>query len=257
MVHRGVYAVGHSVLTRHGRWMAAVLAGGPGAVLSHASAAALWEIRYSASEYIDVTVRRSGREKRAGLRIHRPRTLQPDEVTTKHRIPVTTPARTILDMAAKLTPSRLEHLLNQTEIQELTDYRTLDALARARPTHRGATRLRAALIRHCAGTNVPKSGLEVLFNDLCKTHGLPQPRINQTVLGKEVDFLFEDHALVVETDSWRYHKTRHAFENDRARDALLATAGYRTLRFTDRQLETDPRTVAGTIRSLLADRRAA
>jgi hypothetical protein len=141
-IHHGVYAVGHRVLTRHGRWMAAVLAGGEGAVLSHASAAALWEIRYSASEYIDVSVRRSGRTKRAGLRIHRPRTLTPDETTTERGIPVTTPARTILDMAARLTDSRLEHLLDQAEIQELTDYPTLDALARAHATHRGATRLR-------------------------------------------------------------------------------------------------------------------
>ena len=256
MVHRGVYAVGHRVLTRRGRWMAAVLAGGPGAVLSHASAAALWEIRSSASEHIDVSVRRSGRTKRAGLRVHRPRTLTPDEVTTKHRIPVTTPSR-ILDMAARLTPSRLEHLLDQTEIRELTDYPSLTALGSAHPGHRRATRLLAALSRHVAGTNVPKSGLEVLFNDLCKTHHLPQPGINQTVLGKQVDFVFEEHALVVETDSWRYHKTRAAFENDRARDALLATAAYRTVRFTDRQLETDPHAVAATIETLLADRRAA
>jgi very-short-patch-repair endonuclease len=250
-IHRGVYAVGHRVLAPHGRWMAAVLAGGPGTVLSHASAAALWGIRYSASAYVDISVRRTGRTRRAGLRIHRPRALPADEVTAEHRIPVTTPARTILDMAAKLTASRLEYLLDQAEIQELTDYPALDALARAHATHPGATSLRGALTRNDAGTNVPKSGLEILFKGLCRTHGLPQPKINHRVLGEEVDFLFEGHALVVETDSWRYHKTRHAFENDRARDALLATAGYRTLRFTDRQLENDPHTVVATVRAQL------
>jgi very-short-patch-repair endonuclease len=160
-------------------------------------------------------------------------------------------------MAAKLTPSRLEHLLDQAEIQELTDYPSLAALARAHPGHRGAGKLLEALNRHDAGQDITRSGLEILFKDLCRNHGLPAPRINQRILGKQVDFLFEDHALVVETDSWRYHKTRAAFENDRARDALLATAGYRTLRFTDRQLENDPRGVADTIRTLLADRRAA
>ena len=99
--------------------------------------------------------------------------------------------------------------------------------------------------------DVTNSGLEILFNDLCRRHGLTQPGINQRVLGKEVDFLFEEHALVVETDSWRYHKTRAAFENDRARDAL-ATSGYRTLRFTDRQIADDSAAVAATVAALLA-----
>jgi very-short-patch-repair endonuclease len=108
------------------------------------------------------------------------------------------------------------------------------------------------MARRDAGQDVTKSGLEILFKDVCRNHALPDPRINQRVLGKEVDSLFEDHDLVVETDSWRYHKTRAALENDRARDALLATAGYRTLRFTDRQIENDAAAVARTIAALLA-----
>jgi hypothetical protein len=99
---------------------------------------------------------------------------------------------------------------------------------------------------------VTKSDLEALFLGLCKDNGLPAPRVNPTVAGKDVDFLFLfDDRLVVETDSWRYHKTRQAFENDRARDARLARAGYRTLRFTDRQLEREPRMVVATVRSHL------
>jgi very-short-patch-repair endonuclease len=130
-------------------------------------------------------------------------------------------------------------------------------MARAHPSHRGARRLRATLETHHAGTNLTRSDLEILFRELCRTHGLPAPKVNHRVVGKEVDFLFEHARLVVEADSWRYHKTRHAFENDRARDVLLARAGYRTLRFTDRQIATEPDHVAAAIGAVLTDRRAA
>jgi predicted transcriptional regulator of viral defense system len=126
-VHRGVHAVGHSVLTPRGRWMAAVLAGGPGAVLSHAAAGALWDLRRSAATRIDISVPRSGRAKRDGLRVHRPRNLPPDETTTHDGIPVTTPARTILDLAATLQTRPLERLLDQAENARLTDVASLVA----------------------------------------------------------------------------------------------------------------------------------
>jgi very-short-patch-repair endonuclease len=151
-----------------------------------------------------------------------------------------------------VAPTRLYRLLDRVELQRLTDYASLDALARAHPGHKGAGKLLRALRAHHAGTDVTKSDLEALFLGLCHEHGLPTPRVNHTVAGKEVDFLFPDDRLVVETDSWRFHKTRQAFENDRARDARLARAGYRTLRFTDRQLEREPRMVAATVRSNVA-----
>jgi very-short-patch-repair endonuclease len=236
--------------------MAAVLACGPGAALSHASAAALWDMRRSDARIVDVTARRSGR-KRPGLRIHRPRTLPAGELTTHERIPVTTPARTILDMAAHLAPTRLEHLLDQAEIRELTDYPALDAIAKAHPGHRGAAKLRRTLASHDAGTNLTRSDLEIRFKQLCRDHALPAPLVNRAVAGRIVDFLFADARLIVETDSWRYHKTRRAFEDDRARDIITARAGYRTLRFTDRQLERDPAAVVDAVAAILADRRAA
>lgn len=254
VLHRGVYAVGHTVLGRGGRWTAAVLACGPGAALSHASAAALWALQRGEPATIDVTARRTGR-RRPGIRIHRPR--RPAETTIHDRIRVTTPARTILDMAAVLTPSRLEGLLDRNEILQLTDYPALAALARAHPAHRGARRLLATLGRHHAGRHLTRSDLERLFLRLCAAHGLPEPRVNTTVAGREVDFLFAAERLIVETDSWRYHKTRRAFEDDRVRDVLTAQAGYRTLRFTDRRLTEHPGAVAAAIRALLADRRAA
>jgi very-short-patch-repair endonuclease len=250
-VHRGVYAVGHTVLGRRGRWMAAVLACGPGAVLGHASAAALWEVRFSSSRYIEVTVPTTSGRGRDGLRIHRSRSLRTDEVTTRHGIPVTTPARTVLDLAATLKPEHLNRLLDQVEIRELAEYPALDALARAHPGHHGSPRLRAALRTYEAASDRTNSGLERLFLTLCDEHGLPRPKVNHTVAGKQVDFLFERQKLIVETDSWRYHRTRRAFEADRARDAIHARAGYRTLRFTDHQLTIEPHAIARTIRAAL------
>ncbi len=250
-VHRGVYAVGHPVLTGQGRLVAAVLAGGEGAVLSHASAAALWGMRSSDAERIDITVRRSGREKRSGLRIHRPRTLRPDEVTTHEGVPVTTPARTILDLAAMLGRRPLERVLDRTELLELADYPALHHIARAHPGHRGAHKLRTALATHNAGTTLTRSHLEERFLTLCREHGLPAPLVNSWPSGKEVDFRFPGHALIVEADSWTHHRSREAFENDRARDALHTRAGYRTLRFTHRQLADDPAAVAATVAAAL------
>jgi very-short-patch-repair endonuclease len=251
-VHRGVYAVGHPPLTARGHWMAAVLACGPGSVLRHNSAAALWGLRQSSARLIDVTTRRTGRA-RSGIRIHRPRTLRPDETTTENRIPVTAPARTILDLAA-LKSTRPEHILDRNETLRLTDYPSLAALARAHPRHRGATRMLATLDRHTAGASFTRSGLERLFLDLCAQHGLPRPRANTVVAGKEVDFLFEPQRLIVETDSWAYHRTRTAFEDDRARDAVMARAGYRTLRFTDDHLTTDAAGVVAILTAILEDK---
>jgi very-short-patch-repair endonuclease len=246
-LHRGVYAVGHTVLAPRGRWMAAVLACGSGAVLSHASAAALWELRPSAAELIHVSVPRAGGRRRPGLRIHRATSLRPSEVTTKDGIPITTPARTILDLAQKLRDARLNRLLDQAEIQRLTDYPTLDAMARAHPGHHGSGNLRAALATHLAGTAMTRSDLEDRFLALCRAHGLPKPHVNERLEGVEVDFLFAAQRLIVETDSWQFHHTRQAFERDRARDLTHAEAGYRTLRVTDRQLANEPHATAAAI----------
>src|SRR3954452_22552385 len=176
-VHRGVFAVGHRLLTARGRWSAAVLACGPGAVLSHASAAALWEMRPSAAVYVDVTIRRTGRRTRQGIRIHRPRTLPPSEVTTREGIPVTTAARTILDMAALLGPTRLNRLLDQAEILELAGYPSLDAIAGAHPGHRGSPKIRRALRTHAAGSALSKGELAILFLEPFRLHGLPTPLV--------------------------------------------------------------------------------
>lgn len=248
-LHRGVYAVGHPVLTANGRRMAAVLAAGPGAVLSHASAAALWEIRPTAAARIDISVRSAGgRAKRPGLRIHRTPTLRADEITEHEHIPVTTPSRTLLDLAATLPRRALERALDEAEIRERYDLTSLDAVARAHAGERGAKALTEAL-DHEAGTTLTDSELEELMLALCDDHHLERPRPRTWVAGLRVDFLFAPARLVVETDGYRYHHTRRAFERDRERDAILARAGYRTLRFTHRQMTSDAAGVAAAIRS--------
>jgi very-short-patch-repair endonuclease len=249
-VHHGVYALGHTVLAARGRWMAAVLAAGPHGVLSHASAAALWELRASAAVIVDVTIAGGGSRKRPGLRIHRARDLA-GQTTTHDGIPVTTPARTILDLAATLQRRPLERLLDQAESARLTDIASLAALARAHAGHRGAGKLLATLDTHAPGTTLTKSELEERFLTLCRDHGLPQPLVNHDIEGFEVDFSFPQARLLVEADSWRWHRSREAFERDRHRDAAHARAGYRTLRFTHIQITTDPSTVAQTVRAAL------
>ena len=249
-IHRGVYAVGHPVLTVNGRRMAAVLAAGPGAVLSHASAAALWEIRRTSATRIDVTVRsKAGRARRPGLRIHRTPTLRDDEITEHQAIRVTTPARTLLDLASSLPRRALERALDEAEISELYDLRELEAIALAHAGERGTAALQRALDDDGEPT-LTDSELEELMLALCDDHDIERPSPRTWVAGLRVDFVFPASRLVVETDSWTYHRTRRAFERDRERDAILARAGYRTLRFTHRQLTREPAMVADTIRSL-------
>jgi very-short-patch-repair endonuclease/predicted transcriptional regulator of viral defense system len=248
-VHRGVYAVGHTVLTVNGRRMAAVLAAGPGAVLSHASAAALWKIRRTSATRIDVSVRTpGGRRKRPGLRIHRATTLRDAEITEHQGIRVTTPARTLLDLASSLPRRALERALDEAEINELYDLASLDAIARAHQGEPGSAALQRALDLDGDPT-LTDSELEEIMLDLCDEQQLERPRPRAWVAGLRVDFLFAASRLVVETDGYRYHRTRRAFERDRERDAILARAGYRTLRFTHRQLTREPALVAATIRS--------
>jgi very-short-patch-repair endonuclease len=227
---------------------------GRGAVLSHAAAGALWELRASEATIVDVTVPGSGgRRHRKGLRVHRARSLD-GRTTIKDGIPVTTPARTILDLAAKLDGRAIERLLDQAENARLTDVASLEALARAHTGHKGAAKLRARLRAHEPGTTLTKSELEERFLALCRQAGLPQPRVNDDVEGFEVDFVFKDHRVLVETDSWRHHKSRESFESDRRRDATHAAAGYRSLRFTHRQMTDDPAAVTRALQAVLARR---
>jgi very-short-patch-repair endonuclease/predicted transcriptional regulator of viral defense system len=239
--HQGVYAVGHTVLGARGHWMAAVLACGENAVPSHAAAGALWGLRRSAATTTDVTLPGSGgRRRKAGIRIHRARSIH---ATTHEGIPVTTPERTIVDLAATLRRRPLERVLDQAENTRLTDVPSLLALAKSQAGHRGAGKLITALTDHQPGTTLTKSELEERFLKLCRDANLPKPIVNDYVEALEADFIFDAQRILVETDSWRHHRTREAFESDRRRDAIHAAAGWRTLRFTHRQIAHDPATV--------------
>jgi hypothetical protein len=237
VVHRGVYFVGHRVVGAHGRRWAAVLACGPSSVVSHASAADAWEIRASASGTVHVTVGPSGRLRRPGLRLHRRAALPEDEVTTLGRLPITTPARTLLDLAAAGLRGRpLEAALDRAELLRLVDFEELQALLARHCGRPGSPSLRATLSRYAVGSVETRSVLEELVLELCDDHGLPRPEVNYRVEGKLRDFYWPGPRLVVEADSYAWHRSPSALNDDRERDVRLMLAGYRCLRFTWEQV---------------------
>jgi very-short-patch-repair endonuclease len=246
-VYRGVYAVGHERLTTHGRFLAAVFACGEHAALSHYSAAVLWALRPERGPRIDVTVPTTGGRKRRGALIVHRAPLPADEVTVRQGVPVTTPARTIVDLADGLSRRLIERVLDEAA------YLRLDLDGRApRPGRRGAGLLARVLADHEAGSTRTRSDLEELMLSLCRRAGLPQPEVNQVIEGHEVDFVWRETRLIVETDGWGAHRTRAAFETDRLRDAELTAAGWRVVRITKRRLEREPDAVARQIARLLA-----
>jgi hypothetical protein len=237
-LHRGVYAVGHRRLTGHGAWLAAVLACGPDAVLSHRSAAALWCLRTTAAAKADVTVPwTSGRRGNRVIAVHRPRLAAP--ATVHDAIPVTTPGRTLLDLATVLPKRALE------KAAEAAEALRLDVVVD--PGHPGARRLAAAMAHDLTYTT--RSVLEDAFLALCERHGLPRPLVNHVVAGYEVDFCWPEERLIVEVDGFERHGTRAAFERDRARDARLTASGWRVLRFSYVQVFRQPQTIVGTVLS--------
>ena len=230
-VHRGVYAVGHAGLSDPGRWMGAVLACGAKAVLSHWSAAQLWRMLptesigdHGEAPIVHVTVPGEGKH-RPGIRVHRSTTLGGEVLTLRHRIPVTKPTRTLEDLRRTLPRSVFAAALRQAEFLRLP----IDSVAE----------------------DHTRSELEARFLGLARRRRLPQPEVNARVDRFVVDFLWRRERLVVEVDGWESHRTRSAFEQDRARDARLKLLGFDVLRFTWRQVEDDARDVARTIRRLL------
>lgn len=250
-IHLGVYAVGHRLLSSRGRWQAAVLAGGPGAVLSHSAAASLWDLRAIGQAAIDVTVPARGRRRQPRIVIHQARCLDPRDVTSRERIPVTTVSRTLLDVAEILDRRQLERTFEQAERLRLLDLQALERML-ARSTGRRGVRALGALVREATTAPPTRSELERRFLEFCRSSGLPRPCVNVLVAGMEVDAHWPAQRLVVELDGHAFHRTRAAFERDRVRDARLQLAGQRVLRITHRRLEQEPAVVAGTVRALLA-----
>ncbi len=250
-VHAGVYAAGGSELTPPPRHLAAVLACGAGALLSHRSAAALWDLRPAAAESTDVTIPRGGGRRQAGIVVHTTRSLAPADCSTCGGVPCTSPARTLLDLAAVVSPRSLARALEQSVILRLFDRNALgDVLARANG-RRGAGTLRRLLD---VVDDVPppsRSELERRFLDLLRDAALPMAVVNGSVAGYEVDFHWPAARLVVETDGRATHDNVLAFERDRARDLDLELAGWRVVRISWRQLHDHPERIVALLRARL------
>jgi hypothetical protein len=252
-LHRGVYAVGHRAVSRHGRWLAAVLACGDGAVLSHRSAAALWGLRPAERSCVEVTVTRRLRGRR-GIEV-RELPLARDESATRDGVPVTSVPRTLMDLAAVVTRPQLSRAAEQAEALRLADSLTLDALVARHTGRPGIRNLRAIAARGIEPT-LTRSELERRFLSIVETAGLPDPRPNAPlqIAGGwiEVDCAWPAHRVVVELDGHAHHSTRAAFERDRARDRALQAAGWRVVRVTWRQLHEDAGAVMADLALLLA-----
>ncbi|MDX6691756.1 MAG: hypothetical protein QOG15_3213, partial [Solirubrobacteraceae bacterium] len=244
---RGVYAVGPRRLTRAGRWMAAVLAVGPDAVVSHRSAGALWGMIGRDGGDVEVSVHRELRD-RAGICIHLA-DLPPDEITVIDAIPVTTAARTLLDLAAVLTRPQLERALHEADIRRLWDVTGLHALLDRYPTRPGTPLLREILADHAT---VSKPEFVRRFLAFLMDHDLPRPLVSRLIpdIG-ECDFVWPDARLIVELDGYATHGTRAQFERDRARDRAAQVAGWRVIRITWRQLRDEAGQLAADLRRLL------
>jgi very-short-patch-repair endonuclease len=233
-LHQGVYAVGHLGIDETAHWMAAVLACGSGAALSHGAAAVHWGLLRPLEGPIDVTVpTHAGRERRRGIRIHRCAALgagfqttgtqiRPARlVTVRDRIPVTTVARTLEDVRTTLAPYLVRRAIRQAEFLGL-----------------GLGEIK---------TDRTRSDLERYFLRLCRRYGLPTPEVNVLIGGMTVDFLWRSHRVIVETDSYASHGGTIAFEDDRERDLRLRRHGYSVHRFSERQLEVEPAAVAADV----------
>ncbi len=247
--HAGVYAVGHARLSVSARRLAAVLASGPGAVLSHHTAADVWGILRSSRALVDVSTPPRRRRRHRGIVVHRPRRLEERDKATVAGMPVTSVARTIVDLAGAVGRARLARTVEEAERRGIFDLNDVERLiGRGR---RGSRVLRRVLGEYHE-PSFTRSGFERRFLAICRKAGLPPPATNLWIAGGEADAVWEEHGLVVELDSHGFHGTRAAFERDRRRDAELLLAGYRVVRVTETRLEREPAAVARDVAALLA-----
>ncbi len=241
-LHYGVYCAG-PVTARYQREMAAGLACGPDAALSHRTAGGLWAMMPAPQRDapVEVAAPRSIRGPACGVRLYR-MALEPDEITRRHELPVTTPARTVLDLASGLGPYELERIFARALRQKLITCEAVEAMLLRHPGRPGCRTLRA-LLADAVGPALVRSEAEAGFLALLRKAGVPRPRSNVVVHGLEVDFFWPDRGLVAEVDGFAHHSHRSAFENDRRRDHILAAEGLIVLRFTWRQIHGEPETV--------------
>lgn len=241
----GVYAVGRPELSGHGRWMAAVLACGSGAALSHGSAAALWGIGNERDHEIELSVPAANRARPSGLRVHRRASLAGSDATTRHAIPLTSPVRTLLDLASYLSRAQLEAAVNAADKLDLIDPDSLRSALESRAGQPGVRALRDLLDRHTFV--LTDSELERRFLPIARRAGLRSPITGRYLNGFKVDFFWPDLGLVVETDGLRYHRTPTQQARDRRRDHAHMAAGLTPIRFSHAQVRYEPDYVRRTL----------
>jgi predicted transcriptional regulator of viral defense system len=258
-LYAGVYSlVPPNLLTREGRWMAAVLAAGSGAALSHRDAAVLHGLITSGHTKIEVTI--AGRSNRChpGVVVHRSTTLTALDVTLVNSIPCTTVARTLLDVADVVDRRRHERAFDQAEIEEKLDLIAIQDQLRRNHTRPAATKVRAVLAEHYIGSTPTQSELEEAFYALCRRAGLPQPEVQQWLYLPDggppirADFLWREQRVVVETDGDKYHGTRQAIKRDARKDQRLITYGFKPIRTGWRQIFFYANELEATLRTLVS-----
>jgi Protein of unknown function (DUF559) len=258
-LHAGVYSiVPRHLLKREGLYMAAVLACGPGAVLSHRSAAAHLELRDWGHTKIEVTVPRRSARQHDGVKVHRSTTLTDEDVTVADNIPCTTVHRTLLDLAEVVTQRQLERSFDQAEISERLDLAAInDQLAR-NPTRPGAKALRRVLTEHYIGRTPTWSENEEALLAITRELGIPDPDTNQFIVLDDgappirVDFVWRDQRVIVEADSKKWHSSTQRLESDRVRDQRLTLSGWKIIRTTWKQMKYRPHELRPLLLKLLA-----
>ena len=248
----GVYAVGHWALTPKSRDLAAVLACGPRALLSHRSAGVRHQLLQHSGKEVEVTTPR-GRKPKAGIRLHRSRTVHPDDRAEVDGIPITSVARTIVDLAGVLDDRRLVAVVNEAEVQKVFDLAEIEAVLRRRAGGVGPKRLRRVLANYQEPPGYTVSEAEALLHSICERSALPRGR--RVVVGPyELDFYWPDARLAVEVDGRAFHATRRAFQEDRERDRVLAAQGIQVARVTWRDLTEEPQRLVEQLGAIRAKR---
>jgi very-short-patch-repair endonuclease len=248
--HAGVYAVGNRTVTRESREMAAVLACGPGAVISHWTAAARWGFLRPSRGPVHVTVEGDRRNQR-GIRVHAIKRSHPHDRSRRDGIPITSVPRTLLDLAVVAPQPALERAVNEADRQERLNRKAVYQLLERNKGRRGTKRLRDVIDAVDPGTRRTRSDLEVDFRKLCRKFKIEAPISNGTVAGFEVDIHWPDTNLIVELDHYDYHRTPAEFTRDRRKWGALQKLGYNVLPISDEWLNSDPREVAETVKALL------
>jgi very-short-patch-repair endonuclease len=247
--YQGVYAVGHTALTYHSHLIAAVYACGDDALASHRAAGKLWGI-LRGSQPIEVTGPRS-REVGRGFILHRSRLIHEEDRAHIDNIPVTSLARTLVDLADVLTEKRLANAVNEAEMKDLFDLRQVERVLERLPGRKGRHKLNRVLAAYRSVQPFFRSRNERFVYALCREHGLPTPRVNTWVHAEEVDFFWPEAGLVLEFDGGAVHRTTKAFYEDRERDRALAAKGIHVVRATDRD---DPAALAEELKTILSIR---